>query len=133
MDWKTAAAKCCNQRHRSDLLAKMQAKYDETLAASISERLAYFYHEANFVKVDAMWDKSGGITRRFFVLSDGRMGMGPLMIKETDIIVILPGGRVPYALRPSQGCFMFLGECYLCGLMYGNLDIDRQEKTFRLL
>jgi len=120
------------QRYRSGLCAKMQQKYDKSKSALLAQELAYFYPGGDWQKVSEMWGRTG-CYRTFFVLSDGHIGMGPLMMKETDIIVILSGGRVPYALRPLQECFMFLGECYVFGLMHGNLDVDGQEKTFRLL
>jgi hypothetical protein len=57
------------------------------------------------------------VDRRFFVTKTGSMGIGPDVMNEGDIIVILFGGRVPYILRPVDNGFKFIGECYVPGLM----------------
>lgn len=63
------------------------------------------------------------VDRRFFVTRNGLMGIGPDAMNEGDIIVILFGGRVPYLLRAAgdRTCYKFLGECYVPGLMDGEV------------
>ncbi|KAF2659854.1 hypothetical protein K491DRAFT_775321 [Lophiostoma macrostomum CBS 122681] len=59
--------------------------------------------------------------RRFFVLDDGKMGLGPSCLKESDVVVVLSGGRIPFILRPIEGRaeWRFVGECYVEGVMKG--------------
>jgi hypothetical protein len=50
----------------------------------------------------------------------GTIGLGPDNIDADDEIWLLAGGRVPYALRPGiDGCYEFLGEAYVHGIMHG--------------
>ncbi|KAI9172584.1 Heterokaryon incompatibility protein [Paramyrothecium foliicola] len=56
-----------------------------------------------------------------FETTDARIGLCPANACENDIVVILYGGEVPYLLRPADidGHFMFIGECYVHGIMDG--------------
>jgi hypothetical protein len=59
--------------------------------------------------------------RRFFVTSDGKMGLGPICMREGDTVVILCGGKVPFLLREAEaeGRWRLVGECYVEGAMEG--------------
>ncbi|KAH8591386.1 hypothetical protein B0O99DRAFT_632560 [Bisporella sp. PMI_857] len=68
----------------------------------------------------ARFAKSGCYTwRRFFTTRTGYIGFGPACMREDDIICILRGGRVPYVLREKDNHWLFLGECYVHGIMLG--------------
>ena len=55
--------------------------------------------------------------------ADG-LALVPQCVREGDQIFVLLGGQVLYALRPVGGSYRFLGECYVHGLMDGEvLDI----------
>lgn len=55
--------------------------------------------------------------------ADG-LALVPQCVREGDQIFVLLGGQVLYALRPVGGAYRFLGECYVHGLMDGEvLDI----------
>ena len=66
-------------------------------------------------------------SRRFFVLSSGQAGLGPRDTRIGDVVAILAGGMVPLMLRKSSNStedlnlFTFVGECYVEGVMYGEL------------
>jgi hypothetical protein len=50
------------------------------------------------------------------------MGLGPEALEYGDVIVVLLGGTVPYAIRPlasSPPEHQFVGECYVHGIMSG--------------
>ncbi|KAI0113171.1 heterokaryon incompatibility protein-domain-containing protein [Daldinia grandis] len=80
---------------------------------------------------DTLWKSSGSIRfheaftriclhRRFFVTVGNLMGIGPETIERDDMVVILFGGKVPYAIRElGEGKYSFIGECYVPGLMAG--------------
>jgi hypothetical protein len=61
--------------------------------------------------------------RRFFITTDGRMGLGPPEARPGDFITILLGGNVPFCLRadPDQhsGYYRLIGDTYVHGLMDG--------------
>ena len=52
-------------------------------------------------------------------------------MRQGDILAILVGGRVPYVLRRSKNnttenpnIYYFIGECYIDGIMRGELHIN---------
>ena len=58
--------------------------------------------------------------RRFCVTSEGHVGWVPQNAQVGDIVCYFLGGKVLYLLRPdTQDRFVFIGECYLHGLMHG--------------
>ncbi|KAE9379877.1 hypothetical protein N431DRAFT_432242 [Stipitochalara longipes BDJ] len=40
-------------------------------------------------------------------------------MKEGDLVCLLFGGGVPYILRPKGHRYIFIGDCYIDGLMEG--------------
>ncbi|ETS83914.1 hypothetical protein PFICI_05790 [Pestalotiopsis fici W106-1] len=65
--------------------------------------------------------------RRFFTTEEGRVGVGPEFIKEGDSIVLLFGGQVPYIVRESEGKHRLIGECYIDGVMRGEVITGRND------
>jgi hypothetical protein len=47
------------------------------------------------------------------------MGMGHFAIMPGDVVGILFSGKAPLVLRPTNGHYALVGECYVCGLMDG--------------
>ncbi|KAI2610093.1 heterokaryon incompatibility protein-domain-containing protein [Hypoxylon fragiforme] len=67
--------------------------------------------------------------RRFFVTTENLMGIGPETMKKGDMVVILFGGKVPYVVRQvSQARYLFIGECYVPGLMTGEA-VEQWKKS----
>ena len=56
----------------------------------------------------------------FFVTSNGYMGYGP-ECKPDDIICILFGCSVPLLLRPQNHGYIIIGQCFVLGVMNGEL------------
>ena len=50
--------------------------------------------------------------REYFVL-------GPAAMEAGDLLCVLLGCKVPFCLRPVEKCYLFVGECYVHGLMNG--------------
>ncbi|KAF2095100.1 hypothetical protein NA57DRAFT_79588 [Rhizodiscina lignyota] len=81
-----------------------------------------------------------GSERRFFVSSDGRMGIGPPVMQVGDTVCIFCGGDVPYVLRRHEDKWRFVGEAYVSGAMFGeviqglqsNGDLHTALKVFRI-
>ena len=62
--------------------------------------------------------------RQFCVTKKGLIGWVPAAAQKGDRVVLLQGGQVPYVLRPhkkKKGEWMFLGECYVHGVMRGEM------------
>jgi hypothetical protein len=61
--------------------------------------------------------------RRFFITTDGRIGLGPPEARPGDFIAILLGENVPFCLRADpdehSGYYKLIGDTYVHGLMDG--------------
>jgi hypothetical protein len=65
--------------------------------------------------------------RRFFTTSAGQMNTGPKALRTGDLVVILPGSRIPFALRRKRKNYTMIGQVYVYGVMDGEvLDKDFQ-------
>jgi hypothetical protein len=58
-----------------------------------------------------------------FQTNGGDLGYGPVSMRPGDQVWVLENGRVPFVLRPvaSGKNFELLGECYVHGVMDGQL------------
>lgn len=71
------------------------------------------------------------IGRNMCVTEKGYLGRVPMGSKVGDIICILFGGGVPFALRESgEGYYRFIGECYVHGIMDGEAVEGRDLEGF---
>ncbi|UPK95878.1 hypothetical protein LCI18_006813 [Fusarium solani-melongenae] len=59
--------------------------------------------------------------RRLFGTRDGRMGLGASAAKVGDSIAILQGCNTPMILRRLREGWVIVGECYVHGIMYGEV------------
>lgn len=52
--------------------------------------------------------------RKFCNTKNGLMGIGPLAMREGNMVCVLFSGKEPYILRPIAGSeYQFVGECYI--------------------
>ena len=61
---------------------------------------------------------------RCLIITDkGYVGLSPSMTEAGDVVAILEGAETPFILRPTadEGVFRLLGDCYLHGVMHGEL------------
>lgn len=70
--------------------------------------------------------------RRFFVTDSGRLGIGPHGLEDGDVIAVLHGSHVPFALRRAgNGGYHLIGACFVDGIMAGEMvqgpDSKRQK------
>lgn len=59
-----------------------------------------------------------------FLTREGYAGMGPSTLSPGDVIMVLTGAAVPFALRPVTGetnQFSRVGETYCDGVMDGEM------------
>jgi hypothetical protein len=75
------------------------------------------------------------VGRRFIVAENGHVGFAPESCEEGDLQVVLPGGRMPYVLRPQSSSnaenerqddegeehYKILGDAYIHGVMDGEI------------
>ncbi|KAI9860802.1 MAG: hypothetical protein M1813_005725 [Trichoglossum hirsutum] len=64
---------------------------------------------------------------KFFFTKNFRMGLSPLGAQEGDLICLLLGGEVPVLLRRYDDGYIFIGECYVHGLMDGEGLVDARR------
>jgi hypothetical protein len=76
--------------------------------------------------------------RKFARTSNGYYSLCSSIVEAGDFIVIFFGGKTPYCIRPRADSFVFLGECYVHGLMHGEAMTMLKEgviaqQTFKLV
>jgi hypothetical protein len=75
------------------------------------------------------WVMDGSRNRRFFISEKGYIGLAAPNTAPGDKIAVLFGGKVPYILRrnepsslgTSDTTWKFLGDCYVHGIMDGEV------------
>jgi hypothetical protein len=73
-------------------------------------------------------------SRVFYVTSNNRFGLAPMIAREEDQIWLPLGAKMPFILRPlSEGVFKMLGQTYLHGVMKGEAVETRNESAFRTI
>jgi hypothetical protein len=70
----------------------------------------------------------------FFVTPKGYMGLCPISAREGDRVCILDGCNSPVLLRETGSHFVLVGECYVYGIMFGEIvpKIESGELPDRL-
>ena len=76
--------------------------------------------------------------RRLFTTVKGYLGVGPQLLRDGDNICILLGCSVPVILRSAGQGYSVIGECYIDGIMDGEVmgslrAGDAQLRSFALL
>jgi hypothetical protein len=80
--------------------------------------------------------------RKFFITSNGSLGLGPPEMQVGDEVWIVYGGLTPLILRPKedysfhppnsevgQRCHRFVGDSYICGIMDGEAAGGLEENS----
>ena len=71
--------------------------------------------------------------RQFIVTYKERVGLAPRSAQPRDMLAIMPGTVVPFVLRKTgqlcdgQPTWYIVGDCYLDGVMYGELWKEKME------
>lgn len=63
-----------------------------------------------------------GPHKRFCVTARGYYVLGPDLVMPGDTLCILFGMRTPIILRPKGSEWVVVGECFSCGLMFGEVE-----------
>jgi hypothetical protein len=81
---------------------------------------------------------AASVNRTFFISKSGYMGMGPRLLEKGDVICVMLGCNVPLLLRNCGDHYILVGECFVWGLMDGEvMRMKRKAEywldTFRVL
>jgi Heterokaryon incompatibility protein (HET) len=113
---------------KAPLSPELQKIGEEQLASTSQYKMSYLG-----------WVYGWAAYRTFFVTKDGQIGMGPDNLQEGDVVCVLFGGMVPFILRPEDGHYLLVGECYCHGMMQGEMieewengTLAVKEKKFQL-
>lgn len=73
--------------------------------------------------------------KRLYLTKEGYMGMGPSAMQPGDVVVVFPGARVPFVLRPTSedNTFTYLGDAYCDGIMDGEITLREERRDFFLV
>jgi hypothetical protein len=69
--------------------------------------------------------------RRLVTTSKGYLGLAPAEVLEGDVIAVLYGCNFPVVLRPCEDKFYFIGECYVDGVMDGELMEAKERGEYQ--
>jgi hypothetical protein len=74
------------------------------------------------------------MNRAFFITGSAHFGLEPYFAIQDDIFGVLYGSQFPVVLRPMGKDFLFLGTCYVHGIVYGKTShrSHEDEVTFSL-
>jgi hypothetical protein len=73
-----------------------------------------------------------GCGRCFFTTKDGFVGWAPELARAGDIVCMILGCQTPLVLREiRQACYQVVGECYMDGIMDGELIFGSLPENYR--
>ncbi|KAL8387847.1 hypothetical protein RB595_009632 [Gaeumannomyces hyphopodioides] len=115
----------------------------ETLGASdkVAEEVRRAADAAKSENDDDHWSRwatSASEGRIFARTRKGYYVLGPAALETGDVVCVLFGSKVPFCLRPIGERYLLVGECYVHGLMRGEvMDIlarnELHEKAFDIV
>jgi hypothetical protein len=59
--------------------------------------------------------------RRLFKTTKGCIGIGPRCLKKGDAVTLFKGGMVPLVIRSRGDKWELIGDCYVHGIMHGEV------------
>ncbi|KAH7627866.1 heterokaryon incompatibility protein-domain-containing protein [Sordaria sp. MPI-SDFR-AT-0083] len=70
-----------------------------------------------------------------YITKKGYLGMGPSQIQPGDVLVVFPGARIPFVLRPTaeKDTFTYVGDAYCDGIMDGEITFREEKQDFFLV
>jgi hypothetical protein len=127
-----------------DLLCQFEALFrvsefdDQGLARGVSTLEERKNHaEWTTPPMEVSWQYSGNFARsatmrRFFISQTGYMGLGPPALAQGDMICILCGCNVPVLIRKEDDHHLLVGECFVWGLMDGEILNNRKGVNYEV-
>ena len=62
----------------------------------------------------------------------GYLGLIPFETERDDLVCVLLGGEMPFILRPEGSYYTLVGECYVHGIMDGEVLEAAQDGSIQL-
>jgi hypothetical protein len=72
-------------------------------------------------RMDVQFALSKNVDKRFFQTSSGLLGLGPMGMKESDLVDVLLGCDMPVILRKAESHYLFVGSCFVLGITDGEV------------
>jgi hypothetical protein len=69
--------------------------------------------------------------RRLIWTDTGKLGLVPRNTEASDMICVLFGCSVPVILRPKDGRYIVIGECYIDGMMNGEAVLEYEMGKYQ--
>ena len=109
--------------HAAAYLVKMLGHQDGAISQDVRDMAAQPQSADKWSRA-----ASGAASNRKFARTEkGYYVLGPKVMEVGDMICVLFGGKMPFVLRPRNGRYLFAGECYIHGVMEGELlDADSE-------
>ena len=97
-----------------------------------SNRHRRLYNPTEIVREALSWATNAMAWRRLITTEKGYLGLAVAATEPDDRIGIFVGCRTPLILRPRGNCFQVVGECYVHGIMKGEILKDIKEDRLRM-
>lgn len=68
--------------------------------------------------------------RRLIKTNSRYLGLAPRQARAGDHIVLIAGSQAPFVLRKAGNDYQIVGDCYLHGMMNGEIWEERKCETF---
>jgi Heterokaryon incompatibility protein (HET) len=74
-------------------------------------------------------------SRAWIALEKKTIGLGPKSARPGDLVAVFNGSTIPLIIRPKGYYFELVGQCFVDGMMYGEICTwpDEQSDTFFLI
>ena len=82
------------------------------------------YKPTAIVREALSWAMNAIAWRRLIITEKGYLGLAVAATEPNDRICILVGCKTPLVLRPRGDYFHLIGECYVHGIMRGEIAKD---------
>jgi hypothetical protein len=140
--WRELAHGKSNFQSCNDVTAEDWLDYAASSLASISTDPEFISPDIQVLAAKSNKDASSWIgaadwassNRCLARTSKGFFVLGPAIMEEGDVISALSGGKLPFCLRPWDGKFLLVGECYVHGLVAGEVNqmVEAHEANLRV-
>ncbi|KAH6644754.1 heterokaryon incompatibility protein-domain-containing protein [Boeremia exigua] len=71
--------------------------------------------------------------RKLGVLHNGLLALVPVFAKPDDLVYLLPGASVPFLFRKQDDHVVFIGECFVQGIMSGEAWDEKSTQSLETL
>jgi len=97
------------------------------LYVSISGLIATFRHEYRHGPTVTFSKKlETTLDRRLFKTTKGYIGIGPRSLQKGDAVTLFKGGMVPLVIRSLGDKWELIGDCYIHGIMHGEVNLAQR-------